>query len=187
MLEKEIKILLTKGQYDKIESLFPWEKSFTQINFYYGDLDKVEENGELTVRVRQKEDGYKLQIKRPIEYKNSLHIKEEYERRVTNLPDKISSELLKDILDMDLPDFDMLGKLETLRKIYHPCVDVEISLDISNYFEKTDYEVEIEFGQEKPNEVLSVLRDNGIVPQNKIDGKFARFMSEYLNIKHGQN
>ena len=116
-----------------------------------------------------------------------MNIKEEYERKVTNVPEIISSELLKNILDMNLPDFHMLGKLETVRKVYHPSKNVEISLDISRYFDKTDYEIEIEFGQENPDEVLSVLADNGIVPKDKIDGKFARFMSEYLSIKHGGN
>ena len=72
MIEKEIKILLTNEQYNKIERMFRWEKTYNQINFYYGDLDKVEENGELTVRVRQKEDGYKLQIKKPIEYQGRI-------------------------------------------------------------------------------------------------------------------
>ena len=80
MIEKEIKILLSKEQYEKIEKVFSWKKKFTQINFYYGDLEKIDENGELTVRVRQNGDNYKLQIKKPVVYDEALHIKEEYER-----------------------------------------------------------------------------------------------------------
>lgn len=33
MIEKEIKILLSKEQYEKIEKVFSWKKKFTQINF----------------------------------------------------------------------------------------------------------------------------------------------------------
>lgn len=114
MIEKEIKILLSKEQYEKIEKVFSWKKKFTQINFYYGDLEKIDENGELTVRVRQNGDNYKLQIKKPVVYDEALHIKEEYERDIKDLPDKILGEQLKDILGMDFPDFYMLGKLESL-------------------------------------------------------------------------
>lgn len=74
MIEKEIKILLSKEQYEKIEKVFSWKKKFTQINFYYGDLEKIDENGELTVRVRQNGDNYKLQIKKPVVYDEALHI-----------------------------------------------------------------------------------------------------------------
>lgn len=72
MIEKEIKILLSKEQYEKIEKVFSWKKKFTQINFYYGDLEKIDENGELTVRVRQNGDNYKLQIKKPVVYDEAL-------------------------------------------------------------------------------------------------------------------
>lgn len=179
---KEIKILLSKEQYEKIEKVFSWKKKFTQINFYYGDLEKIDENGELTVRVRQNGDNYKLQIKKPVVYDEALHIKEEYERDIKDLPDKILGEQLKDILGMDFPDFYMLGKLETQRKVFYPNRDVEISLDMSTYFGKVDYEIEIEFGKEVPSELLLLLADNGIKPKEKTDGKFARFMSGYLKI-----
>lgn len=111
-----------------------------------------------------------------------LHIKEEYERDIKDLPDKILGEQLKDILGMDFPDFYMLGKLETQRKVFYPNRDVEISLDMSTYFGKVDYEIEIEFGKEVPSELLLLLADNGIKPKEKTDGKFARFMSGYLKI-----
>ncbi len=42
MIEKEIKILLSKEQYEKIEKIFSWKKEFNQTNFYYGDLDKID-------------------------------------------------------------------------------------------------------------------------------------------------
>lgn len=182
MIEKEIKILLSKEQYEKIEKVFSWKKKFTQINFYYGDLDKIDENGELTVRVRQNGDGYKLQIKKPVVYDEALHIKEEYEREIKEFPEKILGEQLKEILGMDFPDFYMLGKLETQRKVFYPNQDVEISLDMNTYFGKVDYEIEIEFGKEVPKELLLLLADNGIKLKEKTDGKFARFMSEYLKI-----
>lgn len=101
---------------------------------------------------------------------------------IKDLPDKILGEQLKDILGMDFPDFYMLGKLETQRKVFYPNRDVEISLDMSTYFGKVDYEIEIEFGKEVPSELLLLLADNGIKPKEKTDGKFARFMSGYLKI-----
>ncbi len=52
MIEKEIKILLSKEQYEKIEKIFSWKKKFNQTNFYYGDLDKIDENGELRLKIK---------------------------------------------------------------------------------------------------------------------------------------
>lgn len=52
MIEKEIKILLSKKQYEKIEKIFSWKKKFNQTNFYYGDLDKIDENGELRLKIK---------------------------------------------------------------------------------------------------------------------------------------
>jgi len=52
MIEKKIKILLSKEQYEKIEKIFSWKKKFNQTNFYYGDLDKIDENGELRLKIK---------------------------------------------------------------------------------------------------------------------------------------
>lgn len=52
MIEKKIKILLSKEQYEKIEKIFSWKKKFNQTNFYYGDLDKIDENGELRLKTK---------------------------------------------------------------------------------------------------------------------------------------
>lgn len=109
------------------------EKEIYPNKFLLRRFGKIDENGELTVRVRQNGDNYKLQIKKPVVYDEALHIKEEYERDIKDLPDKILGEQLKDILGMDFPDFYMLGKLETQRKVFYPNRDVEISLDMSTY------------------------------------------------------
>lgn len=52
MIEKKIKILLSKEQYEKIEKIFSWKKKFNQTNFCYGDLDKIDENGELRLKIK---------------------------------------------------------------------------------------------------------------------------------------
>lgn len=56
MIEKEIKILLSKEQYEKIEKIFSWKKKFNQTNFYYGDLDKIDENGELRLKIKDPQE-----------------------------------------------------------------------------------------------------------------------------------
>lgn len=42
--------------------------------------------------MRQYGDDYKLQIKKPVVYDEVLHIKEEYEREIKKLHDKIFGE-----------------------------------------------------------------------------------------------
>ena len=180
MLEKEVKIILTKEKYETLKDFFNWEESFTQINYYYGDLNTVEMNSEITVRVRKVKDDFILQIKKPVKYQNSLHIKEETEKRLEELPEVIKGDQLKEMVGGEYPDFAMLGKLETKRYVYHAGSGIEICLDESRYFDKIDYEIEIEFKNEMPTEIIFILKEKGIVPKEKVYGKFARFMSAYL-------
>jgi len=37
MIEKEIKILVNKNEYEKLNKLFKWDKAVTQINYYYNE------------------------------------------------------------------------------------------------------------------------------------------------------
>ena len=115
MIEKEIKIMLSQEQYELIRSLFDWDSTVVQINYYYGSINTVGINSELTIRIREISNKRKLQIKKPIAYDKSVHIKEEFEKEINSIPMSISREDIREMVDVDSFDVSLLGKLETLR------------------------------------------------------------------------
>lgn len=66
MIEKELKALLSKDQYDMIIKLFDWHEIRTQTNYYYADKEDQNKNKGITIRVRKYENKVLLQIKVPI-------------------------------------------------------------------------------------------------------------------------
>lgn len=187
MIEKELKIKISQQQYDLVKDLFNWDSKVVQTNFYYGDSNTVEINSELTIRIREIGNKRLLQIKKPISYNKSVHIKEEFEKSVDSIPSSISKEELKEIVGVDMPDVSLLGKLETLRFTSKWDDKTEICLDKSQYFDNIDYEIEIEYQDELPEEIITNLNKNCITVADKVDGKFARFMSAYLKRLHKNN
>lgn len=67
--EKEIKILLSKEEYNRVAALFRWDKEFTQTNYYYGNNETVDSDN-TTIRVREKEGKFFLQVKIPEQKKD---------------------------------------------------------------------------------------------------------------------
>lgn len=187
MIEKEQKIKISQQQYDLVKDLFDWDSKVVQTNFYYGDLNTVEINSELTIRIREIGNNRILQIKKPISYNKSVHIKEEFEKSVDSIPSSISKEELKEVVGIDMPDVSLLGKLETLRFTSKWDDKTEICLDKSQYFDNIDYEIEIEYQDELPEEIITKLNKNSIILADKVYGKFARFMSCYLEKLHENN
>ena len=71
-IEREIKISLTKEQYNTAEKLFQWGKIIEQTNFYY---IPQQDTGMTSIRVRQIGEKYFLQLKAPISENGALHVK----------------------------------------------------------------------------------------------------------------
>ena len=65
MQEKELKILLSKSQFDSLCKRFKCEVIYTNINFYYSDNQDIVKNRGITVRVREKNGEIRLQVKIP--------------------------------------------------------------------------------------------------------------------------
>ena len=122
--ERELKTLITKEQYDKLESLYPFSICREQINTYYDNAAKDLQARRMGLRIRQipKSDGtseYILTLKKPLD----AITKYEYER-IVNAPtlDQLEPEVkewLEDKLDhlAPLSDFHPTLKTRTVRKI----------------------------------------------------------------------
>lgn len=179
MQEKEIKILLTKEKYDFINSAFKWNKYLIQTNYYYKDLSS-DENSNMTIRVRQYGDKYTLQVKVPVTRNDSLHVNNEYEIVLTDLPLVISSDMIFNLSGIKMGNCTNIGSLTTRRKIFDYDDTTEICLDMNTYFDSIDYEIEIEYKDEVNNELLEFLKNNIGDLSKKAKGKYTRFLTEYI-------
>ena len=183
MIENEFKLMLTKEQYEKIFSAFScdgtWDKEILQTNHYF-DTDDLELSAcRITVRVREIDGEYFLQMKLPTDREFS---RIEIEQKLPGLPENIWGPALSAFSGVDgLPSVKRLGKLFTKRsvKLFN---GAELDLDMSEYFDKRDYEVEIEFtDEEKARELLEKIR--GIIGESSgqvvCKGKIHRFLDEF--------
>lgn len=169
--------MLTKEQYEKLLGEYNFT-TVTQINHYY-DTDKLEMSARhITVRVRELDDKFFLQMKLPT---GTDFSRVELSRELDGLPDSLSGELLKSLANEDFPTLKRLGSLSTTRSI-RKFDGGEIDLDRSEYFGNVDHEVEIEFTDEQAaravlNEITKLL---GIKPDSNVcTGKIRRFLEEY--------
>lgn len=177
MIENEFKIMLTEKQYERLLSKYDFI-TVTQVNYYYdtGDLEMSARH--ITVRVRELEGKFFLQIKLPTEKALS---RVELEKELEALPETLSGELLNSLTEGDYPEVKKLGSLKTTRSVWK-FDGGEIDLDRSEYFGKTDYEVEIEFTNEQNarkilSEITGLLE---IKPSAEVcAGKIRRFLEEY--------
>lgn len=177
MIENEFKIMLTKEQYEKLLSEYDFT-AVTQVNHYY-DTDKLEMSARhITVRVRELDGKFYLQMKLPTGKDFS---RVELSRELDGLPDRLSGELLKSLADEDFPTLERLGSLSTTRSV-RKFDGGEIDLDRSEYFGKVDHEVEIEFTDEKAARAAldEITRLLDIKPDFEVcTGKIRRFLNEY--------
>ena len=183
MVENEFKLMLTEAQYSRILAEYEWDGRVEQTNFYY-DSDTLElSQRHITCRVRKIESEHFLQMKLP---NGADFSRIEVEAALGSLPERISSEEMKTLSGVvGLPEVGRLGSLKTTRMVKH-FDGAEIDLDASEYFGKTDYELEIEFTDEqRARELLSNIRSlAGITGQGEVcRGKIRRFLDEYLRTK----
>lgn len=179
MIENEFKIMLTSEQYEKLLSLYDWDKTIVQTNHYYDTDDLRLSEMHITCRVREIKGEFFLQMKFPAAKEYS---RVELEKPLNSLPETIAAdELLRPDGCGALPDVKRLGTLTTTRTVKR-FDGAEIDLDKSEYFGRTDYELEIEFTDEKTARALlaEITEKLDIQPNSEVcTGKIRRFLEEY--------
>ena len=182
MIESEFKVMLTAEQYDKLRSLYEWDRELTQTNYYYDTEALSLVGAHITCRVRRIDGVHYLQMKLPtgVDYSRV-----ELEKELGGeLPDALSAAMLNELSGRsDMPDVKLLGGLTTFRSV-KKLDGAEIDLDKSSYFGKTDYELEIEFTDETAARSLldELTAAAGIVRTSYVClGKLHRFLAEYDN------
>ena len=181
MIEKEYKVILSKEQYTSIDQSFKWNEEFVQTNYYYNDADNYIYNHDITVRIREKDKKTVLQTKQPQKKKNALVIKEEREREVEGVLERIPENILAQMIGYQCREINKVGFLKTYRKVFRGYKDIIICLDRNVYLAKQDYELEIElFSKALSENVKALFKDIwGISFEMQAIGKNSRFFNEY--------
>lgn len=177
MIENEFKIMLTKEQYEKLFEIYDL-KTIVQVNHYYDTNDLQMSARHITVRVRELDGKFFLQMKLPTGVE---HSRVELSRELLSLPETLSAEELTALSEVECPSVKHIGTLKTTRSI---CKfdGGELDLDRSEYFNKIDYELEIEFTDEQAaRSVLSEITEKlGVSAGSDVcTGKIRRFLEEY--------
>ena len=183
MIENEFKVILTREQYETLLCFYKWDKVIEQTNYYYDTPVLTLSNRHITCRVRKIGEECFLQVKLP---NGRDYSRIELEKKLgAQVPENISAELLNDLAgtaaELPLPCVRLLGALSTTRGVKR-FEGAEIDLDKSEYFGKTDYELEIEFTDEAAaRAVLAQCAETAglTVSGNVCEGKIRRFLEEY--------
>ncbi len=184
MQEVEYKCIITEEIYNKVKEHFQWDWSKHQINNYYFDEAGELAKRHIMVRVREKDNSCAVQVKAHKNPGNALQICEETEFPIDHVPEKISAEDSKRYTGIATGELIRIGSLDTLRNSLMWNSSVEICLDKSEYLDKCDYEIEVEYTGDFPDELTDELKKLGIEFRDKSVGKYTRFITRLMQIIH---
>ena len=176
MIETELKAMLTKEQYNLLESEFSYTDCVEQTNSYYTAPDNILKKHGITFRIRTIDGSHSLQIKKHRSKVSALQIAEETEFAINCIPEAFTEEEVLKYTGISTTAH-LIGELSTIRKTFLVTDGVEVCLDKSTYLGCTDYEIEIEYTSEIPQEFLETLSGYGIIFNLPTPGKFSRFMN----------
>lgn len=180
MIEKEIKVILNYDEYKKVLNEFCFQLPIIQTNYYY---QSEGEPKDITIRIREKNNKYMLQIKIPRQKEKSLHIKEEYEEPIEGVQKKIGKEKIEMVCGNKFTnDAIYIGKLVTERSLCTVYNNIEMALDVNDYLGISDYELEIEYKDKYPTEIVKKLKKLGIKVDECVEGKNTRFNNRLMEV-----
>lgn len=187
MLETELKSIITEEIYEKVKNSFLWDSSYEQINYYYGDTNGILRKERITVRVREKNGVFKLQIKQHKNSGGALQICEETECDIDGVPKMLDAKTALSVTGINCGDLFLIGKASTVRSSLMWDSNTEICLDKTSYFDIIDYEIEVEYTDKIKTELMEKLSSFGIGFQEDTKGKFSRFLAEYKRLGNSCN
>lgn len=205
-IETEIKYQLTERDFNKFAEYcnenYKKVDSVLQENHYLDTKQLYFDNVNVSMRIRKYiGKDYELTIKKPMEsFYENLHIKDEYTVKICN---QDAEEIIKanhiekesciySLIVNAVPKWVyseklfVIGKLKTARENYK-CTNIDgiISLDTSNYFDKTDFEVEWETEAiyKAQDELRNIFKKLSIIPIADTFSKRSRFIRAYKEQK----
>ena len=178
MRETELKSIIDEETYTRVKRAINWESVKEQSNYYYTDRAGLLREKRVMVRIRVVDDIPKIQVKLHKNSGSPLQICEEMEYSIDGVPDVIDGETAKKITGMETGELYKMGVAVTKRRSLIR-QGSELCLDKTTYFDKTDYEVELEYEDKMSAELLMKLTSLGVAFNKNSVGKFSRFLDEY--------
>ncbi|EFM35565.1 adenylate cyclase [Streptococcus sp. oral taxon 071 str. 73H25AP] len=180
-LEIELKTLLKKDDYNHLKKQFAHIAPVHQKNYYIDTPDFQLREKKVAMRIRTFADWAELTLKVPqtvgnMEYNQKLTLPEaESYLEKQKLPQGLVLEKLAKI-GIESRDWLVLGCLSTLR--YETKTEIGLmALDESQYFDQTDYELELEVtDHEKGKEDFRKFLDENHITYQKAPSKLIRFI-----------
>lgn len=185
MLETELKCMLDEKTYLNLEKLFDWDWVKEQVNSYYTDRENLLKQNGITLRVRTKDGKNKIQIKVHKNADSPLQICEEAEYDTAEIPEHFTAGEVEKMTGVHA-EASLLGSLSTLRHSLIYGGNTEICLDKNEFLDRTDYEIELEYTGSVPEELLELLKAQGVEFSEPAVGKCTRFMRRLYDIIHGE-
>lgn len=147
-LEIEYKTLLTKNEYQQLLPLFSDITATKQTNHYIDTADFSIRDAKMALRVRAFENRAELTLKIPqqvgnMEYNQSLTLEECHTLINTCVLPEGEIRILLTHAAINLDELKVLGSLTTIRYGKETTIGL-MALDENHYFDKTDYELELE-------------------------------------------
>ena len=147
-LESEYKTLLTKNEYQQLLPLFSDITATKQTNYYIDTADFSIRDAKMALRVRAFENRAELTFKIPqqvgnMEYNQSLTLEECHTLINTCVLPEGEIRILLTHAAINLDELKVLGSLTTIRYEKETTIGL-MALDENHYFDKTDYELELE-------------------------------------------
>lgn len=182
-IEIEFKNLITKEEFNKIHTIYPFPESpTTQTNFYFDTVDFSLKKNHSALRIREKKGEFYLTLKETIEEgileTHDTLSQDEMLQWKSNQP--ISKpNVVKQLhqLDIEINDLIYYGSLTTKRAEYYHDQLIYV-LDESNYNGYSDYELEIEAPSFQKGQVaFNNLLKNLDIPKRETPNKIMRFFS----------
>lgn len=189
MEEMEFKHMLSREEYGRIMEWMDCAYAppgFVQINYFYDTKDYDLHREDVTLRVRQVDGRLVCQFK--FESGNGgdkgAQIRTELEKEISSLPEKIVPEEWFDHRRVaDLPAARLLGCLVTERRVYEVEPGVAVTLDRSHYLGHTDWELEIEYDEDRADRAR-YWRGRLCPGPGRVEGKRARFIEAHQSLIH---
>lgn len=188
-LEIEFKNILSEDEFIKLQTHFNIQSSAfkKQDNIYFDTQDLLLRKRGCALRIRIKNGAYELTLKEPsdkglLETNQDLTPDDYY--YITSFCKLVNGAVLKQIKHLKIPnDFIEIASLSTHRYEF-PYKDGMIMLDQSDYYGKTDYELEYEVTDyDKGERIFNDLLNQFNIPKRDVDNKISRA----YRYKHHQN
>lgn len=178
MIEKELKMMLSKEEYQLLMDKINWDYKINQKNYYYFDENSINLEEKTTIRIREIDNQFKLQLKLPIKKEGAIHIKKEIEKDIEDIPKELSKEFLTELSGQEIGTAKLIGVLSTERFIYKWNDKIEFCLDKNNYLNIQDYELEVEYEDELSEDIFGFLDLMELNYRESTIGKCTRFVKK---------